>query len=208
VVDFAYVGIDYGQDYKSFEGGISEARDKSLCHWIDETLAQVCVLVRSMAEVLGGLGFAAGATDYFRPFLGPFYSWCSSVPMGALLDVPVMLKLLLKFFRRGLECDGFLDKYLSQAPIGTTPDSFRADAMAEEENAAMGGWCCADDPDPMKCRWFFLEIKREDAPWAFVHGEDQLFRFIATFELMATLACVYLVGNPEQLQQVIFPGST
>ena len=34
------------------------------------------------------------------------------------------------------------------------------------------------------------------------------FRFIATFELMATLACVYLVGNPEQLQQVIFPGST
>jgi len=205
---FAYDWIGYWQDYKSFEVGISEARAKWLCNWIDETLAQGCVLVRSMAEVLGRLGFAAGAIDYFRPFLGPFYAWCSSVPMGALLDVPIMLRILLKFFRRELECGGFLNKCVSQAPRGTTPDSFRADAMAEEGKAAMGGWCCADDPDPMKCRWFFLEIKREDAPWAFIHGEDQLFRFIATFELIATLACVHLFGNPDQLQQVILPGST
>jgi hypothetical protein len=160
-----------------------------------------------MAEVLGRLGFAAVAMDYFRPFLAPSHGWCSSVPMGALLDAPVILKILLKFFQSELECGDFLSKCVSQASSGTTPDSFRADAMSEDGKAAMGGWCCADDPDPMKCRCFFFEIKREDAPWAFVHGEDQLFRFIATFELIATLVCVYLFGNPVQLQQVILPGS-
>jgi hypothetical protein len=80
--------------------------------------------------------------------------------------------------------------------------------MAEEVKAAMGGWYCTDDPDPLKCRCFFLEIKREDAPWIFVHCENQLFWVIATFEWFATFACVHLFGNPEQLQRMILPGST
>ena len=172
---FAHDWIGYWHDYKSFEVGVSEARAKWLCNWIDETLAQGGFLARSMAEVLGRLGFAAVAMDYFRPFLAPSHGWCSSVPMGALLDAPVILKILLKFFQSELECGDFLSKCVSQASSGTTPDSFRADAMSEDGKAAMGGWCYADDPDPMKCRCFFFEIKREDAPGAFVHGKDQLF---------------------------------
>jgi hypothetical protein len=80
--------------------------------------------------------------------------------------------------------------------------------MAEDGMVAMDGWDCANDPDPMKGRCSFSDTKREDAPWALIHGENQRFECIATFESFATLACVHLFGKPEQLQQVILPGST
>ena len=59
--------------------------------------------------------------------------------------------------------------------------------MAEEGRAAMGEGFWADDPDPFKLRWYFLEFTIENAPWAFERGGDQLFRFIASLEFMATL---------------------
>ena len=205
---FAYEWIGYWQDYTTFSVGVSEARSKWLCTWIKESLAQGSVLVRNMSEVLGRFGFAAGAIDHFRPFLGPFYAWVSSVPLGAVLEIPIMLKVLLNFLLKVLESGGFMMDCSRPIMEGTAPDSFRADAMAEDGRAAMGGWCCADNPDPFKCRWYFLEFTKENAPWAFKHGSDQLFRFIASLELMATLVCVHLFGDPKKDQTLTLSGST
>ncbi len=58
--------------------------------------------------------------------------------------------------------------------------------MAEEGRAAMGGCFWADDPAPFKLRWYFLEFTNENAPWAFKRGGDQLLRFFASLEFMAT----------------------
>ena len=66
----------------------------------------------------------------------------------------------------------------------------------------MGRWCCADDSDPFKGRRHFLESAKVNAPWAFKHGSNQLFRFAASLELMATLVCVRLFGDSTRSQTI------
>ena len=54
----------------------------------------------------------------------------------------------------------------------------------------------------------FLEFTNETAPWAFKHGSDQLLRFIASLELMATLVCVHLFGDSKRDQTLTLSVST
>ena len=113
-----------------------------------------------MSVVLGRFGFAAGAIDYFRTFLGPFYDRVSSSPLGAVREIPIMLMTLLYLLLKLLESGGFMMDCSRPIMEGTAPDSFRADAMAEKGRVAMEGWCCADSPDPFKCRWYFWSLRR------------------------------------------------
>ena len=49
----------------------------------------------------------------------------------------------------------------------------------------------------MDSPWYAEEASEEVAPWLYEKGEDEAFRYIATLELLGTLACVRLFGNQQ-----------
>ena len=72
-------------------------------------------------------------------------------------------------------------------------DDFRADAKAEDEDAAMGGWECRNGVQTQQARWWYLRMTRKEHPWVFQAGEP--FRKIATLELLATLLSMVAFGS-------------
>ena len=162
---------------------MSESRARWLIGWIDSVLAEGSVLVGSFSEALGRLGFAAGALPCFRPFLGPLYTWSSAVPGGAFVEVPVMIKITLRYLKKQIS-NGYFMTDCGEAELVEVDDS-RADAQAEGEDVAMVGRECRNDTPPESARWWYLRINRKDHPWVYAGGES--YRKIATLELIATL---------------------
>ena len=71
-------------------------------------------------------------------------------------------------------------------PIGKAlGTAFRADAKAEGQKVAVGGWECIGGIPASRARWFAVELDRKTAPWAYARGEP--FRSVAALELFATL---------------------
>ncbi len=66
-------------DYSRFELGMSEKRTQWIIKWLEDAIKAKSILVRSLVEALGRLGFAAGVLEYHRPFLSPIYSWAANV---------------------------------------------------------------------------------------------------------------------------------
>jgi hypothetical protein len=85
-------------------------------------------------------------------------------------------------------------------PAERAPLRFRADAKAEGEDVALGGWLCHPQ-GPKHSRWFAVRITRKSAPWAYWAGEA--YKTIATLELFATLLCVMAFGPPEGAEGMI-----
>jgi hypothetical protein len=178
--------IGYWVDYGRFEVGLSEVRTAWIAKWVREVLVKQSVLIREFGEVLGRLGFGSAVCENTRPFLGPIYAWVTALPKGAFLQIPAVIQLIL----------GFLLQVYSDGPIrvscGTWQEPqeelFRADAKAEGDDVAIGGWLCAGGLAPADAPWFAMKITRKFAPWAFKHGEP--FRAIASLELLATLICI------------------
>ena len=98
--------VGYWVDYSRFEAGISEARANWIMKWIQRTLSDGAVLVRSLGEALGRFGFTAGALEHLRPFLGPLYAWQAAMPKGAFLQLPVMIKIILRYLLNQLQGRG------------------------------------------------------------------------------------------------------
>jgi hypothetical protein len=175
--------VGYWLDYTKFQAGLSDSRARWLLGWIDATLAEGSILVRAFSEALGRLGFAAGALPSFRPFLGPLYAWSAAVPGGAFVEVPIMVKIILRYLR-GQILDGNFMTDCGEDELAED-DDFRADAKAEGEEVAMGGWECRNDTPPESARWWYLRLNRKDHSWVYAGGEP--YRKIATLELIATL---------------------
>lgn len=188
---FSMDWVGFWIDYTRFEVGLSESRAMWLAKWIQSTLSEGSVLIRAFGEALGRFGFASGALEYFRPFLGPLYAWYSAVPSGAYLELPVTVRIILKYIL------GELLKGHYRMPCGTEviqeDDDFRADAKAEGEDVAMGGWECRNGVQTNQARWWFVRLNRKDHPWVFQGGEP--FRKIATLELVATLLSEVAFGK-------------
>ena len=183
--------VGFWVDYTRLETGLSEVRAMWLAKWIRATLPEGSVLVRAFGEALGRFGFASGALDYIRPFLGPLYAWYSAVPNRAFLELPVMVRTILRNLLGQLLQGRYRIACGSDAARGD--DDFRADAKAEGEYVAMGGWECRNRVQTQQARWWYLRMTRKEHPWVFQAGEP--FRKIATLELLATLLSMVAFGS-------------
>ena len=185
--------IGFWFDYTRFELGLSESRARWLSGWCDALCDAGMALIRNFKEGLGRLGFATVALTSDRPFLGPLYAWAAVHPEGACVALPLMVKIILKWLARRL-------RERRSFPVLLHTDSepielFRADAAADDDKVAVGGWSLVDGGEPAHARWFAVELDRTSAPWAFARGEP--FRTIASLELYSTLLSI-MAFAPEK----------
>ena len=160
----------------------------------------------TFSEVLGRLAFAAGALEHYRPFLGPMYAWCSSVPLGSYLELPVMIRLVLLYLRKQLRAK----QYMVDCGPGEEveeEEAFRADAKAEGEDVGIGGWESRGNTPTKDARWFYVKMNKRNAPWVFRVGEP--FTKIASLELMGTLLCEVAFGSTSGAERgLVLSGTT
>ena len=192
-----YEWIGYAEDLTRFALGISVKRRDWLLKWIGDTLELGAVLVQEMQEVVGRFGFAYQVLEYDRPFLAPIYAWVAAVPPGSCLEVPAMLKLVLRWLARRLR-ERHMIPALERGEEGDD-ELFRADARATDEVASVGGWECAGGKTPGEARWFAVELNVDNALWVFESKTPQ--RKIAALELFATLLCVMLFLPERPLRE-------
>jgi len=132
------------------------------------------------------LGFASGAIDHLRPFLGPLYAWAAVMPPGAYVKLPVLVKIILRYIEEELSSGRHMK---TAAPLEESEvEAFRADAKAEGQTVCIGGWEVLGETPPEMARWFSIRLTKKNAAWAFEGGEP--FRKIASLELMGTLLCI------------------
>ena len=181
---------------KSYALGVSKRRAEWLIRWMTAVIDEGTVGTLVFAGGLGRLNFAASALYHERPWLGPLYSWISGViregaPRATL---PWGVRFILKWLIRRFREDG---------RVMTVPDLprekgelFRSDAKAEDGKAYVGGWDLSRGTDPKSAAWWYLEIKREDFPWAFAKANDPN-RVIATLELLGTVISIIVFNYSE-----------
>ena len=172
-------------DYCRFEVGLSEKRSLWLQSWLARVTSGQAILVSSLAEGLGRLGWAAGPLEWARPFLGPLYAWCARLPQSSCLALPPMVRTTLLFLRDQLTLGRRMSSARKRVPLGCL---FKADAKGEVDYVVIGGYSCRGTLKEVP--WFSLRINASDAPWLFTAGHGS--RTIATSELLASLVCVHL----------------
>ena len=180
--------VGYWVDCSTFQVGASVARTAWMVRWITETVCSGKVLVRSLQEGLGRMGFMAGALEWAKPFLAACYAWTASVPGGAFLPLPPIVSLTLEFIKdRLVEGARLTDCRATSKELGLL---FKADTKGEIDKVVIGGWECRGGTVESEARWFSLTILPSDAPWLFDKGHSS--KTIASGELLATLASVQL----------------
>ena len=171
--------------------GLSEKRAAWVIKWLEETTSAESVLVRGLVEGLGRLGFAAGVLEYHRPFLAPIYAWTASVPPGAFLELPIMVKLSLKHLLGRFRTGGRMSKCL---PIEASKrELFRTDASADDQRSVLGGYEVREYSDTTKARWFSIALSQKDLP-EFFKG-DTAKRTVAAWEMLATLVALKIFST-------------
>ncbi|CAE8650563.1 unnamed protein product, partial [Polarella glacialis] len=179
-------------DYTVYKLGISEERCAWLVGWCTEVEVSCSVWPRVMAAGLGRLCYTANALFWERPFLGPIYAWVSSVGgLDRKVAVPWAIKFILSWIASRLRADGRLQE--PPSITGEATELFRSDAKAEGGKAWIGAWETRFSLDPKKCRWFYLEVTRDWAPWAFSKKDPN--RVIAALELLGNLAAIMVFGD-------------
>ena len=184
-----WIGLYF--DNKTFSLGLSPSRAKWLADWIDEKLSEGKIHVREMAGGLGRINFAASALFHERAWLGPIYSWTSAILRTdrAIVVIPWAIRLFLYWIGHRIRNGG----ELMPAPAVPRDDGdwFRSDAKAEGGRAFIGAWETRRTKVTKEARWFYLELKREEAPWVFSKEGDPG-RVIAALELLGTLLSIVL----------------
>ena len=194
---FQYEWIGYWQDLQRFAVGISAARVRWLKDWLRETRRSGCTLLRTFVEGLGRLNFSMGALVHFKPFLAPMYAWSAAVPGGAILRIPVMVKLVMQFLEEAMGEEELVCECMEPSEEQETR-YFRADAMAEEGQVSLGGWEAIPGQPLQEARWFYHKFKEEEDPWLFDRGPDQAYRYIASLELIGTLISIDCFTRGEE----------
>ena len=192
--------IGFWVSCSTFQIGASEARTQWVIKWLDEVIAAPGILIRGLQEGLGRIGFLAGVLEWTKPFLAPCYAWSSSVPGGAFLPLPHIIKLTFEWIRDRLE-DGnrMTDCRAREVDVG---EVFRADTKGEEGFICIGGWECRGGTPPNQARWFSIKILPSQAPWLFDKGHAS--KTIAAGELLATLVSVQaFMSDPFEARGVM-----
>ena len=128
---------------------------------------------------------------YEKPWLGPLYSWTSSLIQEgkATATLPWGIRFILTYLANRLE------KGERIMTVPELPDSegviFRTDVKAENGRATVGGYYCGNGEDAKRAKWWFLEITREHFDWAY-SKENNPQRTIATLELLGTLLAIII----------------
>lgn len=135
------------------------------------------IAVRSRAGVdpegfLGCLGFVCGASEHFRPCLGPLYVWAATHSLRSAHPLPEFVRLAFHFL-----LGRFLEGQSTIGPAAPRRDQrelFRADAKASEDMVAVGGWERSEGKSPGQSRWSAVELNDRNAPWIFHRGEREM----------------------------------
>ena len=101
-------------------------------------LSEEFELVQDVADGLGRLSFSTLAVPEVKPFLGPFFAWCSATPSGAYVELPIMLRVIAKFLIAQIQASRFLHECHVEEE-GGPEECFRADAKAEGDDVGVGG---------------------------------------------------------------------
>ena len=176
-------------DNSVFGVGLSKSRAAWMAGWLNSVVELGTVEISQFAGGLGRLNFAAMALFFYKPWLGPLYSWSATMLRcgKAKATLPWGLRFILKYLALQFE-KGEQVMVTPEIPKDQG-DAFRTDAKAENGRATVGGWECLNNTDPSAARWFFLEVDRTNFPWAF-HKENNPQRTIATLELLGTLLAI------------------
>ena len=175
----------------TFSVGLSQNRAEWLIKWILEVIASHSIDMGNFAGGLGRINFAATALYYEKPWLGPLYSWASTVFYAGKEKavIPWGIKFILQWISEKIKAGGRLMKTPDLPRRGG--ELFRSDAKAEDGKASVGGWECKDGTGTKEARWWYLEITKSDFEWAFAKENDPQ-RVIATLELLGTLLSIIL----------------
>ncbi|CAE8641821.1 unnamed protein product, partial [Polarella glacialis] len=133
-----------------------------------------------IAEGLGRLQWATNAFPLVKPFLQPFWAWKTAVvtasfPSRLLRMIAKVILLLIN------------SVITSTSPFCPTSSTHGAtDAGADDTTATIGGWFSdLQNPRQVDVSWFFLQLTKDNAPWAFDKSSPQ--RRIAALEMFGTL---------------------
>ena len=152
-------------------------------------------MVREVMGVLGRLSFAASALTNEKPFLGPVYTWVSALKELECASIPWSIRLILRWFQKRLQ-EGGRQQEAPNIFVEEQGDLFRSDAKAEDGKAFIGGWECKGDTPTKAARWYALEVKEKEFPWAFAKGHDPG-RVIAALELLGTIVSIIYFCEPQ-----------
>ena len=182
-----WIGLEI--DNRLYAIGLSLSRSDWVIKWISEVVTSKSVETINFAGGLGRLNFASTALLYERPWLGPLYSWSSTVQLSGLriATAPWGVKFILYWLAKRL-ADGARLMITPSLPV-EGGFLFKSDAKAEQGRATIGGWECRNDCPASCARWFFVELFQETTPWAFAKSNDPG-RVVATLELLGTLLCL------------------
>ena len=182
---------------RSYAMGVSEKRANWLIKWMTTMLEEGTVGTMVFAGGLGRLNFAASALYHERPWLGPLYAWISGViregsPRATIpWGVRFILKWLIQRFREA-------GRVMVVPELPTERgELFRSDAKAENGRAFVGGWDLSRGSDPKRARWWYLEVTKEEFPWAYAKENDPN-RVIATLELLGTILSLMIFDYSEE----------
>jgi hypothetical protein len=139
--------------------------------------------MQDLEAVLGRLRFALAPLEFLRPFLAPIYAWVAAVNHRGTMRLPWAVRFLFTYIAEKIAGDGRTNvvRRIGKS-LGT---AFWANAKAEGQQIAVGGWECIGGIPASRARWFALELDRRTAPWAYARGEP--FRSVAALEMFATL---------------------
>ena len=184
-LELDYVGFYF--DYTRFEAGLSEKRTTWLVQWIEGLERDKgMVLHRRFVEFLGRLVYASQLLYWAKPFLAPLHAWKSAVGGGAVLQVPKMVLLVLRYLNNLLRSGNRMVS--SKAAPEAGAEVFRTDAKCGEDFVVLGGWQILEEGEPGL--WFSLRISKDELPHFF--GESgHASRLSTAAELLATLAALH-----------------
>ncbi|CAE8603238.1 unnamed protein product, partial [Polarella glacialis] len=133
-----------------------------------------------IAEGLGRLQWATSAFPLMKPFLQPFWAWKTAVVTASFPSrlLRMMAKVILLFINSVIT---------STSPFcPTSSTGGGTDAGADDTTATTSGWFSdLQNPRQVDVSWFFLQLTKDNAPWAFDKSSPQ--RRIAALEMFGTL---------------------
>jgi hypothetical protein len=146
------------------EAGASEKR----AAWIVEGCGKMAdsdlIHLREFREGPGRLAISLELLVYVRPYLGPLFSWRSALPLGSCVAPPSMLSTMPERISSEVK-DSRATSFIKE--VVRLGERFRADAEAEGQDVALGGWEVNNRDDITASRWYPLRILgRSDIPWA------------------------------------------
>ncbi len=182
--------IGYEVLCKELALGITESRSSWAIGWLRRIVRDRVILVKEFRSELGRLSFTAGALEYDRAFLAPFYAFLSICKDCRTRYLPRYVATAAEYLALRLESRRAYPSAVRRRSRSTAP---RVDARADHETIGIGGW------EPFinesgavvkeKSRWFAFSLTRANASWAYSRN-GQPFRTIAALEAFGVLAAL------------------